>query len=249
MLWWTLRQLKSKDPNVRAKAVEKLASSKGLQRFDPLATALADESAQVRAAAAEAMRVFRGDSVIKVLFAAGLRERDATVRQALVETLVVMLRSGPAESRYYAAQALREIKDPHAGDGLIEAVRRDPDPNVRRGCLGALCEVKDPRVVDILLEALSDGELQYVAVDGLRGFPDPRAVEPLIALLGAKDASVRMAAAWTLREIGDARAVEALVPLLRDSDSHVREAAQEALEKIGGPDAERVLAEYRVKHK
>jgi HEAT repeat protein len=67
---------------------------------------------------------------------------------------------------------------------------------------------------------------------------DPRAVEPLIALVEhSKDLGVLEEATVALGKIGDRRALSVLRNLLADSYVSVRERAAWALGKIGDPDA------------
>ena len=59
---------------------------------------------------------------------------------------------------------------------------------------------------------------------------DPKAVEPVLALLTDKDADVREAAAETLAKLADAKAVDPLIArLMKDESSAVRKAAATAL--------------------
>jgi HEAT repeat protein len=65
---------------------------------------------------------------------------------------------------------------------------------------------------------------------------DPRAVEPLVAMLGERSgARSSAAAAKALGEIGDARAVAPLVAALNDGLSETRMEAASALGKLGDP--------------
>lgn len=52
MLWWTLRQLKLRDPEIPKHAAEKLGKSRDPRVVEPLGAALKDESWQVREPAA-----------------------------------------------------------------------------------------------------------------------------------------------------------------------------------------------------
>jgi HEAT repeat protein len=55
MLWWKLRQLKSRDPQARRRAVKGLGKSRDPRAIDPLMVALNDKSYLVRKEAARAL--------------------------------------------------------------------------------------------------------------------------------------------------------------------------------------------------
>jgi HEAT repeat protein len=55
MLWWTLRQLKSKDYETRLRAVKKLGVSVDERAGEPLVTVLKDEDWRVQEAAAKVL--------------------------------------------------------------------------------------------------------------------------------------------------------------------------------------------------
>jgi len=69
-------------------------------------------------------------------------------------------------------------------------------------------------------------------IEALGEIRDPRAVEPLIALLNDKSNEIRWEAALALGEIGDPRAVDPLKASLRDTDRYVRYGSAVALEKL-----------------
>ena len=102
-----------------------------------------------------------------------------------------------------------------------------------------------------LLEALSQalgpfgGEVAVAAAEALAKLGDPRAVDPLLGLLGSSAPLSstplgRLAAAQALGRLGDPRATEGLILVLGDSDAQVRGAAAWALGQI----ADRRAVEY-----
>ncbi|MFP4057659.1 MAG: HEAT repeat domain-containing protein [Candidatus Brocadiia bacterium] len=99
--------------------------------------------------------------------------------------------------------------------------------------------------VEALLEALRDENwaLRASAAQALGRLNDPRAVEPLVALLTVKwdrDSAVRLEAVWALGLLRDPRAVEPLIATLKDDvDPRVREEADDALRAITGQDFSR----------
>lgn len=75
-------------------------------------------------------------------------------------------------------------------------------------------------------------------IEALGEIRDPRAVDPLIGLLGDNDNEVRWEAALALGEIADPRAFGPLEATLRDPDRYVRHGSAIALEKMGwSPDS------------
>jgi HEAT repeat protein len=96
-----------------------------------------------------------------------------------------------------------------AADELLNAVKNDPEPQVRGASLVALSHVAPAdKVVAAASEALAD-----------------------------KDAGVRLVAAARLRQLGKeaAPAAGALAETLADDDQRVREGAADALIRIGSP--------------
>jgi HEAT repeat protein len=89
--------------------------------------------------------------------------------------------------------------------------------------------------MDHLLSALKtwSKDTRLGVIEALGEIRDPRAVEPLIGLLGDKDNEVRWEAALALGEIADPRALGPLEGALRDPDRYVRYGSAIALEKMG----------------
>jgi HEAT repeat protein len=84
----------------------------------------------------------------------------------------------------------------------------------------------------VKLDGVDSIPVCYWAASSLGKLHDARAVEPLIPLLKARNADVRLAAVWALEEIGDARALVNLVQAINDNDERVRKAVIHALEKF-----------------
>jgi hypothetical protein len=100
----------------------------------------------------------------------------------------------------------------------------------------------DPETIQRLLGKLKDSDRAVRAEAGtsLLKIGGP-AVEPLIAILGDPDPSVRARAALLLGRIGDARAVEPLIAVFGDSDPTVRYAAAHVLLIADVPVAEAMV--------
>lgn len=89
--------------------------------------------------------------------------------------------------------------------------------------------------MDHLLSALKtrNKDIRLGVIEALGEIRDPRAVEPLIGLLGDNDNEVRWEAALALGGIADPRALGPLEGALRDPDRYVRYGSAIALEKMG----------------
>ena len=226
-----------KDWIVRHTAAEALGRIGDARAVKPLSVALKDT--YIGHDAAEALGRIGDARAVKPLSAA-LNDTDSLVRRA-------------------AAEALGRIGDARAVEPLSAALK-DTDNGVRYHAAEALGQIGDPRAVEPLSAALKDTDsgVRYRAVEALDrlGWQPDRsevgaaywaakhawdncvrigapAVEPLSAVLGDEEWSVRQAAAGALGRIADACAVEPLVAALRDADGRVRQAAAEALGQIG----------------
>jgi HEAT repeat protein len=76
----------------------------------------------------------------------------------------------------------------------------------------------------------------------LGNIKDPRAVEPLIAILKGTNSSDRINAIKALGIIKDPRAVEPLIVAMKDPNGNVQLSAAEALGKYGEPAVEPLIA-------
>ena len=137
-----------------------------------------------------------------------------------------------------------EIQDYHRLDkeqklALLIQTLLDPDPDKRRWAAEGLKLKPDVRAVEPLIAALKDENetvLDYVT-SALGNTLDKRAVEPLLELLYAGNAS----AAYALATIQDERAFQPLLNLLQSSDSRLRRSAVIALGMFGDKRAIRPL--------
>ena len=142
ILWWTLRQLRSANPDVRKRAAENLGGSRDKRAVDPLVAALADPAGGVRSRAAEALGKIGDARAVEPLvsalkesgpedsFLSGAqrqRRSERSVNARAVEPLGAALRdSGPGDSvrfvRRAAAEALGKIGDARAVKPLLVAL-------------------------------------------------------------------------------------------------------------------------------
>jgi hypothetical protein len=84
-LWWTLRQLKSSNPEVRRRAVQNLGERRETPAVKALVNTLYDKDPQVREEAVETLRKL-GDQVVEMLIAA-LEDHRILVQEGAVEVL------------------------------------------------------------------------------------------------------------------------------------------------------------------
>ncbi len=168
--------------------------------------------------------------------------------------------------RSAAAQALGEIRDHHAVEPLITALK-DKNNDVCTDAARALGEIGDPRAEDGLIAAINSISryTRTAAVEALGRIGDLRAVEPLVTTLGDVAGNVRDAAAKALGNLGwkpssdekgaqyhiarrewnicvdlGQAAVLPLVAALKDKD--LQQDAEEALGQIGQPAVQSLVA-------
>ena len=84
MLWWTLRQLKSKDWRKRVVAASKAGQSKNPRAVQPLLDALEDETYNVRTAAATALGEIKDKQAVEPLVNI-LNDKDEKLRKAAIQ--------------------------------------------------------------------------------------------------------------------------------------------------------------------
>ncbi len=99
----------------------------------------------------------------RIVNAIGRLGTDPAVSQALVEVLNDAALD--AKSRRNAVIALGKRREPGAAQALMEAWRRDPQPEMRRSIAAALGKVGDPEALALLRESegTPDGELARIA--------------------------------------------------------------------------------------
>jgi hypothetical protein len=89
--------------------------------------------------------------------------------------------------------------------------------------------------------AIQDNRVRRAAISSLGKSGDPRAVGPLVGLMGDENRAIREAAAQALGSLGGL-AVPPLIASLGDADWHIRMGAAIALRIIGDPDGVEPLA-------
>jgi len=86
MLWWTLRQLRSKNPAVRRRAAAKLSESREVRAVKPLIAALKDQDQHVQAIAAKVLGEIGDVRAVEPLVVA-LQDENFSVQGAALKAL------------------------------------------------------------------------------------------------------------------------------------------------------------------
>lgn len=161
------------------------------------------------------------------------------------DKLINQLRSRNPVVREEAARKLGDLKDPSAVEPLIAILKKDKDWRVRWSVEDALVNIGGP-AVEPLMKMLKDDSwrVRRRAVRTLGKIRDPRAIEPLVALMKTDDdCYIRKSAARAIGEINDSRAGEILIPALKNKDWEVIEGAYRFYIRRGEPGSEAVLIE------
>ncbi len=164
MFWWTLRKLKSKNPETRIKAVQKLGRAGNTRVIEPLIEALKDENIEVQDSV-ETVLVEIGATAVAPLIIThwdkneNMEKKSVVVLRKIgipaVEMLIMMLKHENSIVRQRAAEALKEIGAPLAVEALIMALDNF-DTAVYEIATEALGEIGDIRAVLPLIESLKD---------------------------------------------------------------------------------------------
>ena len=229
MLWWTLQQLKSSKPEVRAEAARKLGEARDRKAVPVLIEAVADESASVRIEAARALGAIPHPAAIEPLATSlGGLSKTAKSRRAGSD-------KGSQAAEYEALATALGRQGSAAVTPLVRFLQSE-DKEARRWAAETLGLMKDPQAVAALAERLDDNrsEVRKSAAHALAEIGDSSALGPLRKALANRDPETRRAAAEALVTVGGESAAEALAAAIEDENEAVQLAAVEALRKIGG---------------
>ena len=165
-----LEKLYSPDPTIRMSAAAALGWIGDERAVSGLIDMMAEtEDPQLLSHIAEALGKLRNLEAVPVLIYS-LRHPNDWVRMRAarslgrladaraVDGLIHKLGDRNEWVRYNAALALGEIGHPDALFDLVNALRYDPMPQVRRAAAIALGRIGDTRVIDVLREAMNDPE-------------------------------------------------------------------------------------------
>ena len=240
MLWPLLLKLKSRDAEVRIKAVQLLADTESEHAFQVLTrTAEEDQDQGVRSAAITGIGQFPDETATTFLLRKFQDARPET-RRAVVEglrnrvgedilaALVIALQDPDPVVRGRAAQVLdRQHWQPKdAGQALWHAIARG-------GFVEAVTAhgVQAIEPLQMILKT-EDVPLQVKAIRALGEIDDLRTVDTLIPCLKSPERSVCVAAIEALSEFDSPKIIEPLVALLSHSDPKVCVAAIEAAARL-----------------
>ena len=240
------KRLVHKNPIKRCQAVESTVMSKDPHAVELLTTALQDESAEVRKAAAHALGILGDPRAVMPLLKALKDEElkvweaqeDALIRfgDTAVEAIAAMLDN--LGGRYYSREqyvihravgALGKFRSHSAEDVLRRALKKFPYSSEPARCFATSlmeCLSFHPdRIVAILNDEKEREYVRSAAAWALRKCGD-LAIEPLITTLNTSNRWLRATTAQALGALGDPRAVVALARALDDGYSESHEEAQ-----------------------
>lgn len=162
-------------------------------------------------------------------------------RSTAVTALIGAIRDSNVEVRVNAIMALGSLNaDPRSVQALIQALRTDPDAEVRKVAAWALGQIEDRAATSALVQAMASDrsvEVRRTATWALGQIEDPAAVDGLVRAMRDSDPEVRKTAVWALGQIEDRRAVAPLTEALREGDVEVRRDAAWALGQIEAREA------------
>lgn len=211
-LWLVGRQLRSKSPQRRLRAVQKLRGSSRARAAELLRHAFADADAAVRAEAVAALGELEEESAL--------------------ETLIAALHDPAAEVQEAAVHALKRLGGVAAIEALASSLNQDGTAVQWRAARALQALGWSPRTpAEELQFFIATGQLRRVGRFGTA------AIGPLSTVLKEGPYEQRVAAATTLAEIADPAVIKPLLGALKDSDALVRTAAVNALTRVGDPEA------------
>ena len=194
----------------------------------------------------------RHGSANSELLIAQLQSEDLEVRRAAVVALGRIGDGGATAAlvnmldeealAIEAANALAQIGDPEAVDGLLKLVGNS-DASIRQAAVSALNSVIPPsmsgRIIPLLHDSDPNVRESAVKIAGYFGYPD--ATEALLELSRDPNERVRSAAVEHLPYVEDDRAFAVLVSAIKAETPTVRAAAARALGTLDTPEVVRPL--------
>jgi HEAT repeat protein len=241
--------LQDKDAKVRSEAVWALGNIGDPKAIEPLVGALADKESSVRDWAVLGLVKMGNSSTGSLIAALSSEGAQASlirpqVAAALglikdakaVDPLILALKDGDNNTRYWAAIALGMINDSRAEDPLIQALGED-NAKVREGAGWAIRAMKGHPAAELFMQLLrsEDSSMRIGAAGALGDSQDEGAVQPLIQAMQDEDAKVQIEAARALGKLNNTSAIEPLIQALGDDDEGLRNEVAAALAKMGGP--------------
>lgn len=240
------------DPNedVRRECATGLGVIGGEAARDALMlTALRDEAASVRAAAARGLRTMRDPAALGSLVAA-LEDDDEAVlqevipalgvirRQEAADALVAKLEVVPAELRPAIVRALIGTGLESAGPVLLSVAGNPQDP-ARAIAVRGLGALRVQEAVGLLTGLIDSRSAPLVegSIISLGQIGDPRGVQALTKALRTGPPQYRALAAGSLGFLGDRTAIKPLIEAFKTGATPVRIDAANALVRLAEPEA------------
>ncbi|HEX3054018.1 MAG TPA: HEAT repeat domain-containing protein [Aggregatilineaceae bacterium] len=161
-----LEMLKSDNPTKRDVAAGLVGELGNLDAVEPLLETLkTDEDGEVRSSAAYALGRL-GDS-------------------RAFDELLNALNDSNKHIRLSALYGLAGLQDKRAVEPLLEMLQTYDDQEVRQGVIYTLGQLRDSRTFNVLVNALDDPKnyIRGLAVEGLAGLKDKRAIESLTQIM------------------------------------------------------------------
>jgi HEAT repeat protein len=238
---------------VRESAARSLGRLADPSALPNLTAALVADEVPIRAAAAEAIGAIGSPEGIEGLMEATASDLHERVRAAAAEALgrlgvpspevarrlLHLLSEESLSVRRAAATALATVAEPGQLPGLRTLIRSEPrlteDAPTWISLITARARLGDEAAREALWRlAREDQAESWRAAVGLAKIGDPRAVEPNVRLLRAREWSVKFQAIHALATLRSAAAIPGLRERLRDRTPAVREAAARAIAEIEG---------------
>jgi HEAT repeat protein len=144
----------------------------------------------------------------------------------------------------FGAKSLGKLKDKRAIPVLLNVLKNEQNPSIRKYAVQALGQIGGAELVEPLIEALKTNSKIQASISNALGELGEVAVLPLLELLNTDDSNkdydrVKAYAAHALGKLKDKRAVEPLIAILNTEtdDNKVRKNVAYALGSIGYPQA------------
>ncbi|GIV95491.1 MAG: PBS lyase [Herpetosiphonaceae bacterium] len=139
-------------------------------------------------------------------------------------------------------RVIKELADEQSGEqtGILIEALNDESWQVRRAAVDALARSCRPETLAALIAAFREQQHSLSVINGVLqvlSLAEIDVITPLVELLSAHDADLRVSAALALGDQNDPRAIPALIGALRDPDTNVRYHAIEALGKLRATEA------------
>ncbi len=250
MQWWIVRQLRSKNADIRRRAAFRLGQRRRRGAVPALAVALLDDPVwEVRRTAAEALGMI-GDAIAAETLVKALRDKDWAVRSAVamalancgdessLDSVMTALSDSDEFIRSAAVIALARIGGTRAVKALVRTLQ-DDSPEVMEQTLQVLAAMSWKAIspTDKALFAVAKRNWEAAVLAGAA------AVEPLTRALyrsqrkGGGGLAVTVEIVRALGDIGDAAAVPALIEALRTPEDAIASEAAIALAQTAEPGA------------